>query len=97
VGAVLHLAELAGVDEEDLLAAVAEAVVPLVACVESKKDRDLGGVEELTRQRDQAVHEVGLDDILADLAPSPEVLEDMEPLASTNPARPVGAKWWMMC
>ena len=68
VGAVLHLAQLAGVYEEDLFAAVAEAPVPLVACEEPEADRNLGGVEELTRKRDHAVHEVGLDDVLADLA-----------------------------
>ena len=52
----------------NLFAAVAEAPVPLVACEEPEADRNLGGVEELTRKRDHAVHEVGLDDVLADLA-----------------------------
>jgi hypothetical protein len=50
-----------------LLAATAEAV-PLVARQEPQADRDLRRVEELARQRDHAVDEVGLDDGLADLA-----------------------------
>ena len=29
------------------------------------------------------------------ISPSPEVLEDIEPLANTNPAVPVGDRWWM--
>src|SRR5207249_10028067 len=31
------------------------------------------------------------------ISPSFEVLEDMEPLASTKPAIPVGERWWMKC
>jgi len=31
------------------------------------------------------------------ISPSPDWLEDMEPLASTKPATPAGARWWMMC
>jgi hypothetical protein len=48
--------------------AVAEPAVLLVAREEPQADRDLRRVEELARQRDHAVHEVGLDDGLADLA-----------------------------
>ena len=40
----------------------------LFACEEPQADRDLRRVEELPRQRDHAVHEVRLDDVLADLA-----------------------------
>ena len=31
------------------------------------------------------------------MTPSPDCMDDMEPLASTKPAVPVGAKWWMKC
>ena len=31
------------------------------------------------------------------ISPSPEVLLDMLPLASTKPAMPVGERWWMKC
>ena len=68
VGAVHHAAELAGVDEEHLAAAVAELAVLPVAREEPEAGRDLRRVEELARQRDHAVHEVGLDQVLADLA-----------------------------
>ena len=68
VGAVDHAAELAGVDEEHLAAAVAELAVLLVAREEPEAGGDLRRVEELARQRDHAVHEIGLDDVLADLA-----------------------------
>ncbi len=68
VHAVDHRAELAGVDEERLAAPVAEAAVLLVAGEEPEADRDLRRVEELARQRHHAVHQVGLDDGLADLA-----------------------------
>ena len=61
-------AQLAGVDEQRLAAAVAEAAVLLVAGEEPEADRDLRRVEELARQRDHAVDQVGLDDRLADLA-----------------------------
>ena len=31
------------------------------------------------------------------ISPSPEVFEDMDPLASTNPAMPRGDRWWRKC
>ena len=31
------------------------------------------------------------------ISPSPDWFDDIEPLASTKPASPVGAKWWMKC
>ena len=31
------------------------------------------------------------------ILPSPDWLEDMEPLARTNPADPQGDRWWIMC
>src|SRR5690606_17727257 len=66
--AVDHPAELAGVDEQDLSATVAELAVLAVAGQEPQARRDLRRVEELARQRHHAVHEVGLDQVLTDLA-----------------------------
>src|SRR5690606_12294465 len=66
--AVDHAAELAGVDEQDLSAAVAELAVLAVAGQAPQAGRDLRRVEELTRERHHAVHEVGLDQVLTDLA-----------------------------
>src|SRR5690606_32775311 len=68
VGAVHHAAKLAGVDEEDLAAAVAELAVLAVARQKPQARRDLRRVEELAGQRHHAVHEVGLDEVPADLA-----------------------------
>ena len=48
---------------------------------EPDRDRNLRRIKELRRHGHDAVHQVGFD----------------EPLASTTPARPVGARWWMMC
>ncbi len=31
------------------------------------------------------------------ISPSPDWLDDIEPLARTKPAMPVGARWWMKC
>jgi hypothetical protein len=31
------------------------------------------------------------------MSPSPDWFDDMLPLASTNPASPFGARWWMKC
>ena len=31
------------------------------------------------------------------MSPSPDWLDDMEPLASTKPAVPPGARWWRKC
>jgi hypothetical protein len=65
---VHHPAHAAGVDEEHLAAAVAEASILLVAREEPQARGDLGGVKELVRQGHHAVHQVGLDQVLADLA-----------------------------
>ncbi len=83
---------LSGVHEEGLAAAVAELAIALVARQKPETRRNLGSVEELTRQGDHAVHEVGLDDVLADLSLA-GWLDDIEPLASTKPAMPFGARW----
>ena len=68
VDAVDQRAQLAGVDEQRLAAPVAEPAVLLVAGEEPEADRNLRRVEELARQRDHAVDQVGLDDRLADVA-----------------------------
>ena len=60
VGTVDHAAQLAGVDEEHF-------TVP-VARKEPQAGRDLGRVEEFARQRHHAVHQIGLDQTLPDLA-----------------------------
>jgi hypothetical protein len=31
------------------------------------------------------------------ISPSPDWFDDIEPLASTKPASPVGARWWIKC
>lgn len=59
---------LPGVDEQRLAATVAEPVVLLVPGHEPEADRDLGGVEELSRHGDHAVHEISLNDVLPYLA-----------------------------
>ena len=68
VDAVNQRAHLAGVDEERLPAPVAEAAVLFVLGKEPEADGNLRRVEKLARQRDHAIHEVGFDDGLADLA-----------------------------
>ncbi len=68
MGAVDHLAQFAGIDEEDLASAVAEAAVFAVARQEPQAGRDLGGVEELARKSHHAVDQVGFDEVLADLS-----------------------------
>ena len=70
----VHAAEGAGVDEEGFAAAVAEggavesAAVLLVLGEEPETDRYLGGIEELAGHGDDAIDQVGFDDVLADLA-----------------------------
>ena len=64
-------AEFAGVDEEGLLAAVAEAAFGVGGFVfreEPEADGDLRAVEELAGEGDHAVHKVGLDEFLPDVA-----------------------------
>src|SRR5690606_2864393 len=68
-GAVHHHAHVAGVDEQHLPAAVAQALTGvLVAGQEPQAGGDLGGVEQLARQRHHAVHHVRFQHGLADLA-----------------------------
>ena len=100
VGAVHQRPELAGVYEEHLTAAVA-ALTPspsrgrgetaLVASEEPQARGNLRRVEELARQRDHAVHDVASIRLLQ-ISPSPDWLDDIEPLESTKPATPIGAK-----
>ncbi len=71
VDAVDEGAEFAGVDEEGVLAAVAEAAFGVGGFVfreEPEADGDLGAVEELAGEGDHAIDEVGLDEGAADVA-----------------------------
>jgi hypothetical protein len=68
VNAIGHRAEVSRVHEQGLTAAVAETAVSLVARQKPQADRDLRRIEQLAGERDHAIHEVGLDDRLADLA-----------------------------
>jgi hypothetical protein len=61
-------AELPGINEERLASALAKASVFLAAGDEPEAHRNLSGVKKLARERDHAVHKVGLDDRLPDLS-----------------------------
>ena len=61
-------ASMNSVSPSPVAPAVLEVLAALVAGEEPEADGDAGREEELRRQRDDAVHEVGLDDALADLA-----------------------------
>ena len=68
---VHHEAQLAGVDEESVFAAVAETAFGVGGFVfreDPEADGDLRAVEELAGEGDHAVHEVGLDEGAADVA-----------------------------
>src|SRR5438093_6287528 len=67
VHAVDHRTHFARVDEEGLAAPVTEAAVTFAAREEPEADRNLRRVEELARECHHAVHQVCLDDGLADL------------------------------
>ena len=89
-------AHLPGVDEEHLAAPVAEFVVLLVAGDKPEAGRDLGGVEELPGNAImQSTRSASM--MFFRISPSPDWFEDMDPFASTKPAMPVGARWWMKC
>ena len=71
VDAVDQGAEFAGIDEEGLFAAVAEAafgVAVLVFREEPEADGDLRAIKKLAGEGDHAVHEVSLDEGAADVA-----------------------------
>ena len=68
VGAVHHPTQLAGVDEQDLAPPLAVSAASAVPGQEPEADGYLRGVEELTGQGHHAVHQVGLDKVLSDLA-----------------------------
>lgn len=57
-----HGAHLAGVDEQGL------ALLPLVSGQEPQGDGNLRGIEQLGRHGHDAVHQIGVDDALADVA-----------------------------
>ena len=66
--AINQRAEFAGINEKHFAAPVFEAVVPLVAGNEPEANRNLRGVKKLSRQRHHAIHQVGLNEGLADFA-----------------------------
>lgn len=61
-------AHLASVNKEGLSTAVAEFAVSLVSGYKPKTNRNLCGVEELTREGDHAVDQIRFDDVSADLS-----------------------------
>jgi len=78
-------AEFAGVDEEGLFAAVAEAafdVGSFASRQEPEADGDLRAVEELPGERDHAVHEVDLDEFLPDVALASQALRVSGPFST---------------
>jgi hypothetical protein len=68
VDAVNHRSHLPGVYEQRFTAPVAEAPVTFVAGDEPQADGNLRGVEQLAGQGDHAIHQVGLNDGIANLA-----------------------------
>ena len=85
-----HGPHFPGVDKQRL------ALLPLVSGQEPQGDRDLRGIEQLGRHGHDAVHQIGVDDVLR-MSPSPPLWEEREPLASTMPMRPFGARCQIMC
>ncbi len=73
VGAVGHETHLAGIDEQNFPGPLIEfpAVEPIpvraVLGEKPKADRNLGAVEQLSGHGDHAVHQVGLNKVLADI------------------------------
>ena len=67
VDAIDHGAQLAGVDEKGFASPVTESAVFLVPGDEPETNRNLGGVKKLAGHGHHAVHQVGLDDGLADI------------------------------
>jgi hypothetical protein len=73
-GTRFHLTHVAGVDEQRLTRAVASAaplvqILPgLVPCDEPQANRNPCREEELWRHCDNAVHQIGVDDLSADVA-----------------------------
>ncbi len=63
----------------------------LVAGQKPQADGNLRGVKQLAGQRDHAIHEVGFNQGLANLAFA-AVCVDIEPLAMTKPATPTGER-----
>ena len=68
-----------------------------VAGQEPQADRDLGRVEQLARQGDHAVDQVGLDEVLADLALARLVATTSSRWPARSRRCPSGARWWTMC
>ena len=80
-----HFAHLSGVDEKRLAGSVAPAALHLLAgflaADEPKAGGNAGSKEKLRRHGDDAIDEVGLDDVLADFALASAAF----PLESTRP------------
>ena len=89
MNAVNHCAKFAGVDEEHMPPPVTEAPSSYRSN-EPEADGDLCRIE-LTGHGDHTINPTGLGDVLADL-PFAGLVDDIEPLARTKPAIPVGAR-----
>ena len=96
VGAIHHVAHLAGIDKQYLARPLPVRTAQARSGQEPKTGRYRSGVEELTGQSHHAIHQ-SASTIASRIFPSPDCLEDMEPLARTNPADPQGDRWWIMC
>src|SRR5579875_3125292 len=68
MSAIHHAAHLPGIDEKHMPATIPEAAVLLIARQKPEASRNLGGIEELARQSDHAVDQIGFDNSLANLA-----------------------------
>ncbi len=93
-GAIHQHAQRTGIHQQHLPASVAQPFAGIfITRQKPQTSRNLRGVKQLPRHCDHAIHDVSLNHVCADL-PSPEWLELIEPLASTTPAVPLGARWW---
>lgn len=89
-GAVDHVAEVAGVDEQDLAGAVDRALFAdgLVFGEEPQADRDSGGIWNSCVGRAIMQETRSASAISRRMSPSPFELDDMEPLARTTQLAP---------
>ena len=96
MGAVDQVAHLAGVDEEDCAPAVAMFAI---AATPGEEPEQAGiWVERKSwpgRATTQSTRSASIR--LLRILPSPDWLEDMEPLARTKPAMPRGERWCRKC
>src|ERR1700720_2034093 len=68
MNAIYKYAQLASINEQGLAATVCELTIPLCLCKEPEASRNLRAIEQLWRQGDHRVYEIGLDQALADFA-----------------------------